>query len=224
LLNDYLEAMLVIVFKFEGTLDRFVGDAMVVLFSAPVPQSDYRQRALDCALEMDAFATAYARRLQVQGVPWGLTRIGVHSGEVIVGNFGGKTLFDYRALGDPINTAARLETVNKHLGTRVCVSQAILDGCRGVAVRAVGRLVLKGKSQPLQVYTPTATLETACSAPDEYATALRLMQPGPEHDAGAALVQFEALAKRYPYDPLLQLHLRRLRQGATDDVIVMSEK
>ena len=225
LLNDYLEAMLVIVFKYEGTLDRFVGDAMVVLFSAPVTQPQHRQLALDCALEMDAFATAYARRLQAQGVPWGLTRIGVHCGEVIVGNFGGKTLFDYRALGDPINTAARLETVNKHLGTRVCVSQSILDGCTGFDVRVVGRLVLKGKVQPLQVFTPNATLEAAeCAAPDAYAFAIQLLQPGPAHDAQAAQVQFEALALRYPHDPLLALHLKRLRDGATDDLIVMADK
>jgi adenylate cyclase len=225
LLNDYLEAMLVIVFKYEGTLDRFVGDAMVVLFSAPVQQADHRQRALDCALEMDAFATAYAVRMQATGLAWGLTRIGVHTGEVIVGNFGGKALFDYRALGDPINTAARLETVNKHLGTRVCVSQAILDGCVGFDVRAVGRLLLKGKSQPLQVFTPNATLEgPACASPEEYAAALRLLKPGPAQDAPAARVQFEALALRYPHDPLLALHLKRLREGATDDLIVMADK
>ncbi|OYU46045.1 MAG: adenylate/guanylate cyclase domain-containing protein, partial [Burkholderiales bacterium PBB4] len=123
-LNEYLEQMLVIVFKHEGTLDRFVGDAMVVLFSAPEAQADHRQRALDCALEMDRFATRYATQLQERGVTWGLTRVGVHSGEVIVGNFGGKTLFDSRALGAPINTAARLKTVNKHLGSRMCVSKA----------------------------------------------------------------------------------------------------
>ncbi len=225
LLNDYLEAMLVIVFKFEGTLDRFVGDAMVVLFSAPVEQEDHRQRALGCALEMDAFATAYAIRMQATGLPWGLTRIGVHTGEVIVGNFGGKTLFDYRPLGDPINTAARLETVNKHLGTRVCVSQAILDGCAGADARAVGRLLLKGKSQPLQVFTPNATLDAvACAAPAEYAAAMRLLQPGADHDAQEAIARFEALILRYPQDPLVGLHLKRLRQGATDDLIVMAEK
>jgi len=225
LLNDYLEAMLVIVFKHEGTLDRFVGDAMVVLFSAPVVQADHRQRALDCALEMDAFATAYATRLQAQGVPWGLTRIGVHSGEVIVGNFGGKALFDYRALGDPINTAARLESVNKHLGTRLCVSQAVLDGCTGVPTRAVGRLVLKGKTQALPVATPLAALDTAdCAAPADYDAALQLLRPGSQQDVDAARARFEALARQHPHDPLVALHLQRLREGATDDVIVMAQK
>ena len=225
LFNDYLEGMLVIVFKHEGTLDRIMGDAVVVLFSAPVPQADHRQRALDCALEMDAFALAYAKRQQSSGVPWGDTRIGVHSGEVIVGNFGGKALFDYRALGDPVNTAARLESVNKHLGTRVCVSQAILDGCPGVAARAVGRLVLKGKSQPLQAYEPLAATDAAlCAAPADYAAAMRLLQPGEAPQTPAALALFTALAVRHPNDPLLALHLQRLRLGATDDLIVMTDK
>lgn len=225
LLNDYLDAMLAIVFKHEGTLDRIVGDAVAVLFSAPVQQPDHRQRALDCALEMDTFASAYSARLQAQGMPWGHTRIGVHSGEVIVGNFGGKTLFDYRALGDPINTAARLESVNKHLGTRVCVSQAILDGCTGVPVRRVGQLVLKGKSQALLVYEPIATTNAAaCAAPADYDAAMHLLQPGEAHQPQQAREYFEALAERHPQDPLVALHLNRLCQGATDDHIVMAEK
>ena len=225
LINEYLEAMLEITFRHEGTLDRIMGDALVVMFSAPVAQPDHRQRALDCALEMHVFASAYAERWQAQGVPWGHTRIGVHCGEVIVGNFGGKTLFDYRALGDPINTAARLETVNKHLGTRVCVSQAILEGCPGVAARAVGRLVLKGRSQWLQAYEPqAATHAAACAPAADYAAAMQRLQTGSAEEAALALTQFEALAARHPHDPLVALHLRRLREGALDDLIVLAAK
>lgn len=225
LLNEYLEGMLQIAFRHEGTLDRIVGDAVAVLFSAPVAQPDHRQRALNCALEMDAFAASHATRLRAQGMPWGDTRIGVHSGEVIVGNFGGRTMFDYRALGDPINTAARLESVNKHLGTRVCVSAAVLDGCAGVAVRAVGRLVLKGKSLPLEVFAPIASLDaTVCAPADPYDAAMRLLEPGAGRDAAAARERFEALARAYPGDPLVALHAGRLRKGAPDDLIVMADK
>ncbi|WP_286138026.1 adenylate/guanylate cyclase domain-containing protein [Polaromonas sp. C04] len=227
-LNEYLDGMVAIVFKHDGTLDRIVGDALAVLFSAPVPQQDHRQRAMDCALEMDRFATAYALRLRVSGVAWGYTRIGVHTGEVIVGNFGGKTLFDYRALGDPINTASRLESVNKHLGTRVCVSRAILDGCTGVPARLVGFLVLKGKVQPLEVYEPLAATNAELTAPAaDYAAGMRLLRPldPPDPDsAGLALAHFELLIQKYPHDPLVSLHLARLRSGAQDDLIVMQEK
>ncbi len=222
LLNEYLEGMLAIVFKHEGTLERIMGDAVAVLFSAPVTQPDHCQRALDCALEMHVFASAYAIRLQAQGVPWGHTRIGVHSGEVVVGNFGGKTLFDYRALGDPINTASRLESVNKHLGTQVCVSQAIIDGCSGASVRVVGRLVLKGRSQPLRAYEPLAVMDAAqCASVTDYAAGMHLLESG---NASAALAAFERLAASHPHDPLVQLHRRRLQEGASDDLIVMSEK
>lgn len=221
-INAYLDAMLTIIFKHEGTLDRFMGDALVVMFSAPVPQADYRQRALDCALDMHAFASRYARQQQARGLPWGSTRIGVHSGEVIVGNFGGQNFFDYRALGDPINTAARLESVNKHLGTRVCVSQAILDGCRNVSVRPVGRLLLKGKSAALHAFEPVATMDaTACASPADYAVAFEALRQGPP---AAARAHFEALAARHPLDPLVVLHLARLRQGESGDLIVLSEK
>lgn len=221
-INAYLDAMLAIVFQYEGTLDRFMGDALVVMFSAPVAQDDYRQRALDCALAMHAFSSAFARQQQARGLAWGHTRIGVHCGEVIVGNFGGQTLFDYRALGDPINTAARLESVNKHLGTRVCVSQAILAGCPDAQVRPVGRLVLKGKTEALQAYEPLAAMAPdACTDVAAYRAALQLLQQGHTVGAQAAL---QALAVASPHDPLLILHLARLRQGATDDLIVLAEK
>ena len=223
LLNDYLDSMLAIVFRYEGTLDRIVGDAVAVMFSAPVLQPDHRQRALDCALEMDRFASAYAARVQAEhGMPWGQTRIGVHCGEVIVGNFGGKTLFDYRALGDPINTAARLESVNKHLGTRMCVSAAILDGLPPIPTRPVGQLVLKGKSQALQVFEPEAATGFTRRAPAaDYQAAFDQLQSGASE---AALLAFSRLAEAYPEDPLVQLHLERLKEGATSDRIVMSDK
>ena len=225
LLNDYLDEMLAIVFKYEGTLDRIMGDAVAVLFSAPVEQEDHCWRALQCALEMDAFASGYAAKLQAQGMPWGITRIGVHSGEVIVGNFGGKNLFDYRALGDPVNAASRLESVNKHLGTRMCVSEAILNCCPPVPVRYVAQLVLKGKSKPLSVFEPLATTDaTACAPLDKYTQAVNLLRPGKDHDPVGARQAFESLSQQYPNDPLVSLHLERLQQGATDDLIVMSTK
>ena len=119
----------------------------------PLP-FDHRQRALNCAIAMQRFASHYSDEVRAKGLAFGHTRIGVHSGSVIVGNFGGSHMFDYRALGDTINTASRLESVNKHLGTRMCVSENTLSGCTGVVTRPVGRLVLKGKTEPLMVFQP----------------------------------------------------------------------
>jgi len=220
LLNAYLDEMIAIAFRHEGTLDRIVGDAVAIMFSAPVPQDDHRARALACALEMDAFANTYSNRIQKEGIAFGKTRIGVHAGEVIVGNFGGSNMFDYRALGDPVNTAARLESVNKHLGTRMCVSEDILSDVPDAVVRPVGRLVLKGKSKALGVFEPV-TEDAMPRAPlDDYRKAFEAMAHGAPD--GAAL--FAKLAQDWPEDPLVQLHHQRLQSGAEGDLIVMSEK
>lgn len=210
LLNRYLEEMISIAFRHQGTLDRIVGDAVAIMFSAPVPQPDHPRRALRCALEMHAFATRYALQLQAQGVPFGHTRLGVHAGEVIVGNFGGSVIFDYRALGDPVNTAARLESVNKHLGTRICVSEAIWVACdgEGVTARPVGRLVLKGKTEALKVYEPLTAETPAGYAPlAAYQAAYEAMAQG----RAEAVAHFAQLAARFPDDPLVRLHQRRLQ-------------
>ena len=149
------------------------------------------------------------------------SRIGVHCGDVIVGNFGGSNMFDYRALGDPVNTAARLESVNKHLGTTVCVSESILSGCSGAAVRPVGQLVLKGKSQALMVYEPLAASQSPARENDaEYEAAFKLLHAQDTQARHA----FEQLAQERPDDPLVQLHLARLRAGEQGDLIVMDEK
>lgn len=223
LLNAYLDQMISIAFSFNGTLERIIGDAVVIMFSAPVQQPDHRQRALNCAIAMQRFATGYAADMKARGIAFGYTRIGVHSGEVIVGNFGGSHMFDYRALGDAINTASRLESVNKHLGTRVCVSENTLSGCTGAVTRPVGRLVLKGKTEPLMVFQPLHNGLEVPGAPlddPEYAAAYALLT----QDPAAALTTFEQLARERPEDPLVRLHLQRLQENQTGDLIVMSEK
>lgn len=221
LLNDYLDALIAIAFRHEGTLDRIVGDAVAIMFSAPVAQADHRARALACALEMDAFASRYAAERQAAGIDFGQTRIGVHSGEVIVGNFGGKTMFDYRALGDAVNTASRLESVNKQLGTRMCLSAATLAGCPGAQVRPVGKLVLKGKTEALAVYEPlTPDLAPSRADTEAYLQAFESMREA----APEALARFAKLAENFPNDPLVRLHLNRLNNGDTGELIVMSQK
>lgn len=226
-LNAYLDGMVAIAFKHEGTLDRIMGDAVAVVFSAPVRQEDHRQRALTCALEMHAFAKGYAADLKARGVRFGNTRIGVHSGDVIVGNFGGAHMFDYRALGDPVNTAARLESVNKHLGTLFCMSEAVYVGCTGVEARPVGRLVLKGKKQPLMVYEPVVDGDEKTRAPlAEYKEAYALLAAQRLNglDVTDGLHAFTMLAATYPQDPLVRLHIDRLQRGESGDEVVMVDK
>ena len=76
-LNGYLDEMIAIAFRYEGTLDRIVGDAVAIMFSAPLPQADHHHRALACAMEMDDFACRYEKHLRAKGIAWGKTRIGI---------------------------------------------------------------------------------------------------------------------------------------------------
>ena len=139
LLNEYLAGMTDIVFAHDGTVAKIVGDALHVLFGAPGDQPDHADRAVACAL---AARRLLRRRSASAGasrdVALGATRIGVHAGPAIVGNFGGGRFFDYTAYGDTINIAARLEAANKQLGTRICVS-ASAGGAGGGFPRPAGR-------------------------------------------------------------------------------------
>ena len=94
LLNEYLDEMTNIVFDHGGTIDKVVGDAIHAIFGAPQPQPDHARRAVQCALDMDAFAMEFMKKKEAEGTALGLTRIGVNSGSAMVGNFGGETLFD----------------------------------------------------------------------------------------------------------------------------------
>lgn len=223
MLNDYLDQMIGIAFHYEGTLDRIVGDAVVIMFSAPVPQPDHRARALGCALAMDTFATAHARKLNAEGIKFGLTRIGIHSGDVIVGNFGGSTMFDYRALGDPVNTASRLESANKQIGTNICLSAATLAGCPDAVVRPVGRLILKGKIEAIEVFEPLVGEREQHYAPRQrYLEAYEQLSVAGGQEQAKAM--FAELARLYPEDPLVKLYSSRLADGDGGNLILMAGK
>ena len=220
LLNDYLDATCRIVLRHGGTIDKIVGDALHVMFNAPGDQPDHAERAIECALELDEFCLGYAARQRELGVGLGNTRIGVNTGETVVGNFGGATRFDYTAHGDAINTAARLESVNKYFDTRVCVSETTLERCAYPHHRPIGRLILKGKSEGLGAYELLSPERTQAPETMEYVKAYGLLEAG---DPTAAQV-FAGLTERYPDDGLIAFHATRLEAGMTGVVIRLADK
>ncbi len=220
LLNDYLNGMIEIAFRHEGTLDRIVGDAVAVMFSAPVVQPDHAERAVACALEMDRFARRFCADQQAKGVPFGRTRLGVNTGTVLLGNFGGRVILDYRALGDAINTAARLETLNGQIGTHVCVSAATVAQCREFVGRPVAHFVLKGKSEPVEVFEPLTSEEMEQPCIRSYLAAYRQL----EANAGEAPEAFARLHEQCPDDPLADFHARRLAAGEQGVRIELTRK
>jgi adenylate cyclase len=209
LLSGYLEAMTEIVFAYEGTVAKIIGDAIHVLFGAPGDQSDAAGRAIACAMELDARAEVFRAEWNARGVPLGITRIGVHAGPAIVGNFGGGRLFDYTAYGDTINAAARLEAANKQLGTRICVSEIAKVRAGEFWGRPIGDLMLRGRSEPLRCYEPLPEREAASPETAAYVAAFAKLEARDPLAVGA----FAALIGARPADPLAQFHLKRLLNG-----------
>ncbi len=211
MLNGYLAGMTAIVFAHEGTVAKIVGDALHVLFGAPGDQPDRARRAVDCALELDAFAQDFRAAWRERGVVLGATRIGVNAGPAIVGNFGGGRFFDYTAYGDTINIAARLETANKQLGTRICVSGSVAEASAGFFGRPVGDLVPRGRKEPLRAFEPLPADHHETQATQDYLAAFAKLEAGDP----AALGAFAAIVGRQPDDPLASFHLKRLLNGAS---------
>ena len=218
LLSGYLEGMTEIVFAHEGTVAKIIGDAIHVLFGAPGDQPDAASRAIACALALDSRSEEFRREWNARGVPLGVTRIGVHAGPAIVGNFGGGRLFDYTAYGDTINAAARLEAVNKQLGTRICVSAAAAKRADDFRGRPVGDLVLRGRSEPLRAFEPLSPEDAASPETAAYVDAFAKLEARDPF----AVAAFAALIGARPGDALAQYHLKRLLNGSTGTRIEMA--
>ena len=159
-LNPYLDGICRIVVDHGGIVDKLVGDAVVALFNAPVDLPDHPARAVRAALAIDAFSTRFVEEQRaVSGRAFGRTRIGVATGVVTVGNFGGDVLFDYTAQGAAMNLGARLEAANRELGTTICVARATAARCPEHTFRALGTVRAKGFKEPVEVVTPVTIEE-----------------------------------------------------------------
>jgi adenylate cyclase len=217
LLNEYLTGMTDIVFAQDGTVAKIVGDALHVLFGAPSEQPDHAARAVACALSLDEFAQGFREHCRKMGVTLGVTRIGVHAGSAIVGNFGGGRFFDYTAYGDTINVAARLETANKQLGTRICVSAGLAKAVKDFRGRPIGDLVLRGRAEAMRAFEPLRNEKYSDAATTSYLDAFSQL----EKDDPGAIPAFAAHVGKYREDQLAAFHLRRLLNGATGTRIAM---
>jgi len=222
LLNEYLEGMCSVIQKYNGIVDKFIGDSVMCFFNAPMDQPDHADRAIECALELDSFSEQFRKTLLVKNIDLGETRIGVHSGEAVVGNFGSKNRMDFTALGDTVNAASRTEGVNKYFGTRICVTQATLKYMTKTEhqFRPIGHVVLKGKKQPVDFFEPVTDEFAKSEQFNAYQFAFELLDQSSEQ----GLAKFESLKLKYPDDPLVDFHLRRLRDGFKNALIVMEEK
>jgi len=219
-LNAYLDGACAILLRCQGTIDKFIGDAIMAIFNAPITQEDHAERAVRCALELDVYAEKFRIAQNEAGIPIGATRIGVHTGSATIGNFGSSSRMEFSALGDAVNIASRCQGVNKYFGTRVCVSQDTVDQCPNVRFRKIGDALLKGKKQFVGLYSPISAAEEATSLPREYKEAYSLLKAG---DAKARRA-FLDLREKYPDDAIIAFHCQQIEGGKISPQIVLENK
>ncbi len=205
IVNQYLDGICQIAIEHGGTIDKIIGDAVHVIFGAPKIQPDHADLATTCALKIDAFCKQFSKQ-KISDYKLGVTRIGINSGAAVVGNFGGQQRFDYTAYGDTINTAARLESANHHLGTLICVSESTKELCTSHSFRPVADLIVKGKSQAITVYEPIQADSNYRLYLEQYSVAYsNLKKQNPE-----SIILFKKLLDQHPDDNVISTWLNHL--------------
>lgn len=153
LLNHYLTEMTDIIIKYEGTVDKFEGDAIIAFFGAPIPYEDHARRTCLVALEMQECLAQLREGWRKEGKHELFMRIGINTGPMVVGNMGSKSRMDYTMMGDSVNLAARLEGVNKQYRTYTMISDSTYQQVKeDIEVRELDLIRVVGKKEPVRIY------------------------------------------------------------------------
>jgi adenylate cyclase len=153
LLNELLDELSMIIFKNKGTIDKYIGDAIMAFWGAPVPDENHAYNACITALEMQEKLRELREKWKKLGRPEIKMRIGINTGRVIVGNMGSKVKFNYTVIGDDVNLASRLEGANKEYGTSIMIGESTYEKVKDkIIARELDLLVVKGKTEPVRVY------------------------------------------------------------------------
>lgn len=156
-LGKYFDAMSTVIYRHSGTVDKYIGDGIMAFWGAPLPDDRHAERALQAAIDMQDQFRKLARRLERKGAPVMSMRIGIHTGNVIVGNVGSRARFAYTAIGDAVNLASRLEGANKAYGTSILLSEATVLRLKDkVSLRPVDSVMVKGRTDAVMIFTPCA--------------------------------------------------------------------
>lgn len=223
-LNDYFESLSGPLKKYGVNVTEFRADAIMCAWTSEEESVDIRQRALKAALEADAAVADFRVRRDMADAP---LRIGLEAGWVYVGHAGGGGHFVYSIVGDSANTASRLESLNKHLGTSILASAEVVAGLGDIPLRPLGKFLVKGKSDPLEL---VEVINSGFDAPAlaEFAEALKLFHAGNWSEAHDAFA--EAGRKPLNRGPAhffmrrAQLHMQGVDVPEAPDIVAMDSK
>ncbi|MGA8311718.1 MAG: adenylate/guanylate cyclase domain-containing protein, partial [Terriglobales bacterium] len=210
LLNQYLSAMTDILFRNLGTLDKYIGDAIMAFWGSPFPQQDHAYRACRCALEMTAGLEELNRNWAEQGRRQIAIGIGLNTGPVNVGNMGSDKRLAWTVMGDNVNLASRLEGMTKEYRNRVIISESTYEQvAQQFVAREVDRIRVKGKKKPVVIYellAPISERDTYAALLTKYNAALDVYRSRNWREAAGA---FGELLAVYPDDGPTQILLQR---------------
>lgn len=213
LLNQYFETMVEAVFNYEGTLDKFIGDALMAVFGAPLPLTEnHAWRAIQSALDMRERLKEFNQKRIFQRQPQIRIGIGISSGEVVSGNIGSHKRMDYTVIGDGVNLSSRLEGVTKEYGCDIIISEFTYNLCADrLWVRQIDKIRVKGKHQAVNIYELIGDRSTPLDANTQ--EFLHHYHAGrnayTSRDFGQAVTAFEAAKAIQPLDKAVNIHLER---------------
>jgi adenylate cyclase len=232
LLNEYLTAMTKQVFRYEGLLDKYMGDAIMAVFGAPLPQPDHARRACLAALEMMKELRRLQEKWREEGRPAFDIGIGINSGDMVVGNMGSEMRFDYTVMGDMVNLGSRLEGTNKEYGTNIIISEFTYEVVKdSMCCRELDGVRVKGKIKPVKIYELLGEKKDEPNCKDMidyFAQGLALYREGKWDEAISA---FQKVLDVRPLDRVSTMYMERCKNlkehppaEPWDGVFVMTKK
>jgi adenylate cyclase len=234
LLNQYLTEMTNTVFKYDGMLDKYEGDAVMAVFGAPISHGNHALNSCAAALEMQEQLVRLRQLWTKQGRPQLHARIGINSGPMVVGNMGSENRFDYTVMGDAVNLGARLESANKQYGTFIMIGEATYEITKDQIIsRELDLVRVKGKTEPAKVFELIGLKEKGVS--EKKQQVITTFVQGFENYLAQkwddAIANFNETLKINPYDGPARTYLKRCQQfkqyppGADwDGVFIMTMK
>ncbi len=213
LMNEYLTAMTAVIHYRRGTLDKYIGDAIMAFWGAPVANSDHATHAVLAGLEMQAALAELNRSLVARGWPELRIGVGINTGTVTVGDMGSTVRKAYTVMGDPVNLASRLEGITKYYGAGVVVGEATRRAAKGIAFREIDRIRVKGKDEPVAIFEPVGVEGSVDDARlDEIALWSEALGHVRARDWDRADVALQELARMSPPCELYRIYLERVTE------------
>jgi adenylate cyclase len=232
LLNEYLTAMTNVVFKYDGLLDKYMGDAIMAVFGAPLDQPDHPIRACRTALDMMEELKKLQEKWAGEGRPVLDIGVGINTGDMVVGNMGSEMRFDYTVMGDSVNLGSRLEGINKEYGTNIIISEYTYEAVKDVFFcREMDSVRVKGKKRPVRIYELIGEKKDV----ETWGEAIRFFEDGlSKYKQGLwdkAIESFQKVLALRPSDASSRLYIERCQalkenppEGPWDGVFTMTKK